>query len=95
MQIQKVWHLVKFLRYKNHYQIEVIAYSEENILYTAKIPEQIGMNLLTENDYDYEYITNNYIKSSHHFVCIGFELQSGQSRTKHMFKFQRSTIEHP
>jgi hypothetical protein len=53
------------------------------------------MNLLTENDYDYEYIASNFIRSSHQVVCIGFDLQNAQNKTKHMFKFQRSAMEDP
>ena len=70
-------------------------YSEQNTLYTVKLAEQIGTNLLTENDYDYEYIATNFIKSSHQVVCICFELQNGENKTRHMLKFQRSTIEGP
>jgi hypothetical protein len=52
-----------------------------------KLAEDIGTAMLTENDYDYEYISNNFIKFTHQALCLSFEIQLGSERKKHFYKF--------
>ena len=54
-----------------------------------KLTEDIGTAMLTENDYDYEYISNNFIKFTHQALCLSFEIQIGSERKKHFYKFEK------
>ena len=87
IQLQKNWYSIKFLRFKNHYQIEISPYPDHKITHMIKLTEDIGTAMLTENDYDYEYISNNFIKFTHQALCLSFEIQLGSERKKHFYKF--------
>lgn len=46
--------------------------------------------MLSENDYDYEYISSHYIKFTHQALCLTFELE----KKKHFYKFEKKKIKH-
>jgi hypothetical protein len=85
VQLNKLWHSVKFLRFKNHYQIDVSPYPDHKIEYTIKLAEEVGTAMLSENDYDYEFIVSKFIKFTHQTLCLSFELQA--EKKKHFYKF--------
>jgi hypothetical protein len=72
MELQKSWYTVKFLRLKNHYQIEVSPYPSHTSEYTLKLSEQVGTSMLSEHDYDYEYIITHFTKMTHQILCLSF-----------------------
>lgn len=41
--------------------------------------------MLSENDYDYEYISSHYIKFTHQALCFAFELSN--DKKKYFYKF--------
>jgi hypothetical protein len=43
--------------------------------------------MLSESDYDYEYIANHYIKFTHQALCLSFELNN--EKKKCFYKFEK------
>jgi hypothetical protein len=65
---------VKILRFKNHYELSVSAYPHVKHEYILQLPELIGTALLSQTDYDYLHICENYIKFNKQYLCFSFEL---------------------
>lgn len=49
--------------------------------------------MLSENDYDYEFIATKYIKFTHQALCLSFELNT--DKKKHFYKFTKKTNPNP
>lgn len=49
--------------------------------------------MLSQNDYDYEFITSKYIKFTHQALCLSFDLKA--DKRKHFYKFVKKTNSQP
>lgn len=88
VQIAKNWYTFKFLRFKNHYEIKLISYPHPKVEYTLKLAEDIGTSMLTENDYDYVFIYEKFIKVTHQYVCLSFEVKNPEKK-RHYYRFEK------
>lgn len=88
VQLQKEWFRVRFLRLKNHYQIELTTYPNPRTTHCLKLPETTATPLLSEHDYDYSYICHHFIKFSAQYVCLSFE-QTLPAKKKHFYRFEK------
>lgn len=87
MQLQKGWYSLKVSRLKSHYQIDAAPYPNHSPNYSIQLAEDIGTALLSQHDYDYEFIANKCIKFTHDSLCLSFEL----NQKKHFYKFAKKT----
>jgi len=72
IQLGKCWYTIRYIRLKNHYQIELISYPTSKIRYSLKLGEKEGTSMLTDFDYDYAHISSHCLKMSELCLNLSF-----------------------